>query len=161
VAGQQARQADVVQFWRSVEFFAAPSLERPDPRENRFDVRSGKPLPWDSAHPLRRRPIPDGRVWRHTVYGGVFSLDGVHASLEEVFGSSGDDVDWRTPRGDSALSAVAVSADGRLLLDSLVLSAAAWAVAQAADPGPGAAGWLDGFDVFAKVGSLAGPAASP
>ncbi|MEU5903785.1 AAA domain-containing protein [Micromonospora sp. NPDC047467] len=151
VSVEAARRRDVVRFWRSVELFAAQTLERPDPRERRYAPRPGESLPWQDGHPLRRHRIGADLVWRHTVYGGVFSLDRVHSVAQEVFGASTADVDERTPRGESALFAVAVTDDGRLLLDSLVLSTAAWAVGCAMDPGPAAPGWLDGFDLSARL----------
>ncbi|MEU4565182.1 ATP-binding protein [Micromonospora sp. NPDC023956] len=149
VSAEAARERDILRFWRSVEMFSAQTLERPNPRERRYAPGRGEVLPWQDGHPLRRqRPDPE-RVWRHTVYGGVFSLDRVHAVAQEVFGSSAADVDERTPRGDTASFAVAVTDDGRLLLDSMVLSTAAWALGRAHHPGPTAPGWLDGFDLAA------------
>lgn len=108
-------------------------------------MQPGRPLPWEKGHPLQRTRLPEGRRWRHTLYGGVFALDRVHAALVTTFGADGPDVDERVPRGEGALFAVAVTADGRLLLDSLVLSTAAWVVGRTADPGPDADDWLDGF----------------
>ncbi|WP_025618669.1 DEAD/DEAH box helicase [Salinispora cortesiana] len=151
VSVEAQRRRDILRFWRSVELFAAQTLDRPDPRERRYAPRPGQALPWQEGHSLRRQRVSADRVWRHTVYGGVFSLDRVHAVAQEVFGSSPADVDERTPRGETALFAVAVTDDGRLLLDSLVLSTAAWAVGRATVPGPAAPNWLDGFDLSARV----------
>jgi hypothetical protein len=153
VSADAARRRDIVRFWRSVEMFSAQSLERPDPGERRYAPRVGEALPWQEGHSLRRQRVGTDFVWRHTVYGGVFSLDRVHAVAQQVFGSSPADVDERTPRGETALFAVVVTDDGRLLLDSLVLSTAAWAVGRAQQPGPGTPGWLDGFDLAARVHS--------
>lgn len=145
--GEAARQAAILRFWRSVEFFAVQTLERPDARSRRYAPRAGEPLPWDSGHPLQRQLLGPDFVWQHTVYGGIFSLDRVHGTLKDVFGSSDEDVDERVPRGHSALFAVSVTADGRLLLDSLVVSTGAWAVGRSRHPGPSSASWLDGFEV--------------
>lgn len=147
VAAETARRRDVVRFWRSVELFAAQTLERPDPRERRYALRPGDVLPWQAGHPLMRQRIDGDRVWRHTCYGGVFSLDRIHAFVKQFFGSSKKDVDERTPRGDTALFAVVVTGDGRMLLDTLVLSTAAWAVGDTVRLGPSASGWLDGFEL--------------
>ncbi|HET8682619.1 MAG TPA: DEAD/DEAH box helicase [Micromonosporaceae bacterium] len=136
----------MLRFWRSVELFAAPALKRPDPRERRYEVGDGQRLPWQEGHPLEQELVPPGLVWRHTVYGGVFRLDRLYETLDAVFGSSGTEIGERPPRGESALFAVLVTGDGEMLVDSAVLSTAAWAVGRARRPGPGEAGWLDGFD---------------
>lgn len=153
VTGEDARRERILRFWRSVDLFGAPTLDAPDARKRRYEIRTGQPagqqLPWQPGHPLSRQPHRDGLVWRHSVYGGVFELDRLHATLERVFGNSGPDVDERTPRGSSALFAVVATEDGRLLLDSLVLSTAAWAAGRALRPGPDAADWLDGFEAAA------------
>src|SRR4051812_13182124 len=146
---QSSRGAGIVRFGRWVALFGAQAGAPPDPARNRFEVRAGDRLPWQPGHRLARRQLKPSQVWRHTVYGGVFPLDRLHRTLEGVFGPSGPDVDERTPRGDSALFAVNVSADGEVLLDSLVVSTAAWAVGRAVDPGPAEADWLDGFTATA------------
>jgi hypothetical protein len=48
--------------------------------------------------------------------------------------------------GDSALFALTVTDDGRLLLDSPVFSACGWATGRALSPRPGGGRWLDGFE---------------
>ncbi|MBB4956556.1 DEAD/DEAH box helicase [Micromonospora polyrhachis] len=149
-AGEDAQRALVLQFWRSVELFDAQKLDPPNPRERRYEVRPGQHLPWEAGHPLGREAMRKDLVWRHSVYGGVFELDRLHGTLERVFGDSGPDTDERAPRGNSALFAAAVTEDGRLLLGSLVLSTAAWAVGRVRRPGPGASGWLEGFDAAAN-----------
>lgn len=148
-SAEDAQRALILRYWRSVELFGASTLDPPNPRERRYQSRPGQPLPWQDKHPLGRQQLPHDRVWRHTVYGGVFELDRLHTALERVFGDSGPDVDERVPRGSTALFAAVVTQDGRLLLDSLVLSTAAWAVGRAHRPGPNATGWLDGFDAAA------------
>jgi AAA domain len=144
------RRAQVLRYWRSVELFASQRLDEPDPAARRYEIRPGQPMPWQEGHRLRRMPLRKDRVWRHTLFGGVFARDRLHAALERVFGESGPDVDERVPRGASALFAAVVTEDGRLLLDSLVLSSAAWAGGRAYRPGPGAVDWLDGFDAAAQ-----------
>jgi hypothetical protein len=84
-------------------------------------------------------------TWRHTVYGGVFSLAPVRGFLERVFGNDPQSLDARRP-GESALYALTVTADGRPLLGSQELSGCAWALGRTVSPGPSAATWLEGFD---------------
>jgi len=140
-------RADVVRYWRAVELFgAAPSLESASDRERRYEPQDRGPAPWEPGHRLARAPIDRSKNdWRHGVYGGIYQLDRLHESLGRVFGENGIDVDERTPRGRSALFTVQVTGDGRLLLDTFVLSSAAWALGRAHHPGPTHSRWLDGF----------------
>ena len=156
---EASRRSQILRFWRSVEFFTAQKVDPADPDKRRYDVRSQGPAPWEDEHPLppvprAPRPGVSEHVWQYTVYGGVFDLDRVHDELARVFGSGETeadriDADERVPRGQSALFAVDVSSEGRLLLESLTLSQAAWAVGRAeratSDPG-----WLDGFGAVAS-----------
>ncbi|MFI1069895.1 DEAD/DEAH box helicase [Streptomyces puniciscabiei] len=114
------------------------------------DVRPGEPwpvLPWQPAHPLRRERIDTRKeVWRHTVYGGVFALSAVRRALEEHFGADGEDHSGaRQQKGDTAVFAITVDAEGVLLGGATAFSTCAWATGRVRDPGPSAPGWLDGF----------------
>lgn len=62
-----------------------------------------------------------------------------------VFGDDMDAYDER-PDGQSACAGLIIDQDGRLAVDSSVLSSALWAVARIHDPGPQDPGWADGFD---------------
>src|SRR5262249_43829586 len=86
----------------------------------------------------------------------IYALDRAHEVLERVFGSNGEDFDERVPRGESALFALVVTADGRPLLDSVLVSTAPWAVGRTLDPGPDRADWLDGFEAAANEFAAAG-----
>jgi len=145
VVGESQRRAEVLRYWRALELLAPQNVERVNERKGIHAARAGRPLPWQDERPTRRRSPRDDLVSRYTVFGGVFCVDRIHATLERVFGASGEDFDERTPRSDSALFSITVTEDGRPLLDSLVLSTAGWAVGRAVDPGPADPGWLDGF----------------
>lgn len=132
----------VIDFWRAVELFSSQSIPKVDPRKHRHDVVPGRALPWEEGSTLPAPPR--GRVWRHTLFGGVHRLDEVHALLAERMHEDADEVDERTPRGESAIVAFQVDQDGVFVEDSLVLSSAAWAIGRTAT-GPWA-GWLDGFE---------------
>jgi hypothetical protein len=67
-------------------------------------------------------------VWRHEVFGGVSDLGKIRDVLVQKYGQ--DDPEAPT-RGQSALFACTVDADGYLLEDSAVLSACAWAIGRA------------------------------
>ncbi|MDX3536493.1 AAA domain-containing protein [Streptomyces sp. MB09-01] len=123
------------------------------------------PMPWEAGHPVRSVPLEAGYGWQHVVYGGAFALSAVRDTLLHVFGESGEDHDGRMD-GESALFALTVTDEGRLLLDSPVFSSCAWATGRAVAPGPGSRGWLDGFEVEAgawggRAAALGGPAATP
>ncbi|MXM63903.1 hypothetical protein GR925_10705 [Streptomyces sp. HUCO-GS316] len=95
-------------------------------------------------------PLDTGFVWQHVVYGGAYALRAVRDTLLQVFGESEEDHDGRMD-GESALFALTVTDEGRLLLDSPVLSTCAWATGRALSPGPGSHAWLDGFDDVAGI----------
>ncbi|CAM5720015.1 hypothetical protein SALBM311S_12176 [Streptomyces alboniger] len=84
-------------------------------------------------------------MWQHVVYGGSYALRAVRDVLLEVFGESEEDHDGRLD-GESALFALTVNDEGRLLLDSPVLSTCAWSTGRALHRGPTQPGWLDGFN---------------
>jgi hypothetical protein len=87
-------------------------------------------------------------VWQHVVYG-CFVLADVRDTLLEVFGRGGEDYRGRMD-GESALFALTVTDDGRLLLDSPVLFACEWATGRAMSRVRGGGRWLDGFEEDTK-----------
>lgn len=135
---------EIIELWRAVEMFSPPAIPAARPSQRVFDVAAGEPLPWGSDHPLRRQRLTKHQTWRHIVYAGTYPREAVFSALRSVFPAVADSFEER-PLGSSALLAFAVSDDGELLEGSVVLSACAWATARALDPGPAAAGWLDGF----------------
>jgi hypothetical protein len=109
----------IVRFWRAAEMFSPRPLPRPDIRENIIDVDPGDPLPWEPGGRLAGRELPPGKVWRHVVFGGLFTLADVRGAL----GDTWDD------NAQSALFTCAISQDGTLIGDPAV-SECAWAVGQ-------------------------------
>ncbi|MEV0842232.1 ATP-binding protein [Actinocatenispora sera] len=101
--------------------------------------------PWEPGHDLRPEPLQPRHVWQHRVYDGVYKLTAVTDTLIEAFGPDPDALDERMG-GESAMFAFTVTDDGRILLDTVVLSTCAWALGRVRDPGPDDAGWIDGFD---------------
>ncbi|MFD8292439.1 DEAD/DEAH box helicase [Streptomyces lavendulae] len=137
-------------------------------RDRVYAVTEDGPLPWQAGHPLRSVALEPGYGWQHVVYGGTYALRAVRDTLLRVFGESEEDHDGRMD-GESALYALTVTDDGRILLDSPVFSSCGWATGRALFPGPGKHGWLDGFAEEAdawhsragEVGELAGPGPGP
>ena len=106
--------------------------------------QSGDPLPWETLAPPE--PINGTRrVWRHTVYLGVYKLEATYEALGRVFGEDPEAYDKR-PEGESACAGLLINHDGRLVTDSAVLSSALWAAGRTRDPGPSNPRWMDGFD---------------
>lgn len=145
VGTEQQRRARIVGYWRAVELFSPQKIPAVSARERVYAVAEDGPLPWEDGHPLRSIPLEPGFAWQHVVYGGAYPLRAVRDVLLRVFGENEEDHDGRLD-GESALFALTVNDEGRLLLDSPVLSTCAWATGRALHPGPGRAGWLDGFD---------------
>ncbi|SBV05539.1 Part of AAA domain-containing protein [Streptomyces sp. Ncost-T6T-1] len=148
--GERRRRADVVRYWRAVEMFSPQKVEPVSRPKDMYPVESGAPLPWEEGHPVRRRSPARNMVRQHTVYCGVYPVAAVRDVLLDVFGGSEEDHDGRV-NGDSALLAFEVTDEGLLVQDSLVFSACGWAVGRSRKPGPGARGWLDGFDEAAAA----------
>lgn len=115
--------ARIVRFWHAVEMFSPQQLPKTDAKDNVADFRPSDPMPWEPAGKLD--PPRSGKVWRHEVFGGVYDLSKIRDVLVEKYGQ--DDPEAPT-RGQSALFACTVDADGYLLEDSAVLSACAWAI---------------------------------
>ena len=115
--------ARIVRFWHAVEMFSPQQLPKAGAKDNVADFRPGDPMPWEPAGKLD--PPRSGKVWRHEVFGGVYDLGKIRAVLVQKYGQ--DDPEAPT-RGQSALFACTVDADGYLLEDSAVLSACAWAI---------------------------------
>ncbi|MEU5148594.1 ATP-binding protein [Streptomyces yangpuensis] len=109
-------------------------------------------LPWAADHPeTGARRAPNGRMWRHEVYCGVFDLELLRQAMISVL-PAGTDPDPGVPQtelvlsGQSAMFALVLDDEGRPLEDTSVISACAWATGRLFDPGPSAPGWLDGFE---------------
>lgn len=119
---------DPLELWRSLAQLSPRVLPRPRPAERRLTVKDylpGHALPWEpsSGHVSYDRT----RSWRHVVYAGVVPYGRLiaHADLAPRDAA---------PGLLTALFAVRVAEDGRVIPDSLELSRAAWAVSSIARP---------------------------
>jgi hypothetical protein len=119
--------AQIVRFWHAVEMFSPQELPKTDPKKHVVDFRPGDPMPWEPGGKLPQ--ARSGTVWRHEVFGGVYDLSKIRDVLVKKFGQ--DDPESPT-RGQSALFACTVNADGYLVEESAVLSACAWAMGRIA-----------------------------
>lgn len=148
-------KAAVLQFWRAIELFSPQNIPHParssTTQEPVFVLEPNAPLPWQALHSLQKMPAPKQKVRRFMVYGGVFSLENMSRELEKKIGQDTGYRDDR-PDGESCLFAFSVASDGRPLLNSFVLSTAAWAIGRVLKPGLDNPQWLDGFgDVSSEI----------
>lgn len=142
----------VLEYWWLLELFSPQTIpkltgrsQHPDGRQV-VEWRPEEPLPWQVLH----APRPLGRarrVWRHTVYLGVYDLEATYERLHRAFAEDRDAYDERRA-GLSACAGVLVDHDGMLLANSAVLSSAAWAIAMlAAGAPPRGTRWASEFAV--------------
>lgn len=144
------RHSQILNYWWLLELLSpqkVPKLTRPSTRPaERQTIEWGHQdvLPWEKLAP----PVPIGkanRVWKHTIYVGVYELEATYESLRHAFGDDTDAYDQRPP-GQSACAGMVVDDNGRLDTDSAVLSSALWALARLQKPGPHGPSALEGFD---------------
>lgn len=146
--GADARRAQVVEFWRTVEMFSPQKVERVSRERLVFGVRPGQPMPWDPTHELARRKLRPNQTWRHVVYLGIYRLDAMFEVLSRVFAPDEDSYDER-PAGESATAAFMVGDDGHAVVDSEVLSSCTWATGRVLRNGRSGRDWLPEFTAAA------------
>ena len=149
-----ADRADILEFWHTVEMFSPQPVEKVSRERRVFAARAGRPLPWEPGHELADITLRPNQAWRHVVYLGVYGLAQTYDVLRRVFEPDGASYEER-PQGTSALAAFLVSADGRPMVGSEVLSSCAWATGRALHPGPSTRRWLQGFGERAQEFSTA------
>ncbi len=156
----EQQHADVLDYWRSVEYFLPQDLPDVPTRPNKnapianIDTAANDPLPWHPEHRLQSAPL-QGKEWRHTVYCGSVHLNHVRDLLRATFGTEefAGDVEER-PLGHAAVAAFVLDTTGRPLLDTEGISSCGWAVGRTLHPGPRSDGWLSGFENVEDVFSV-------
>ena len=117
----------IAQFWQAVEIFSPQSPPGLDPKNHTVDLRPPRdPMPWEPRSRLRAAKAGD--AWRHEVYRGLYELSRVRDALVSRYGQ--DRAEEPPPKGQSALFACRVDADGFLVPDTMVVSACAWGAGQ-------------------------------
>ncbi|WP_173161332.1 AAA domain-containing protein [Phytohabitans suffuscus] len=144
-----AKRAEIIEFWRTVEMFSPQSVEKVRRERLVFAVQPGEPLPWEPDHEIARRPLRSNQTWRHVVYLGTYRLDAVFETISRFFEPDLDSFDER-PAGESAVAMFLVDEDGKAVLDSAVLSSCAWATGQVLSRGRRSRDWLRGFEDAAE-----------
>jgi hypothetical protein len=144
--------AQIVRFWHAVEMFSPQGLPKTDPKKHVADFRPGDPMPWEPDGKLPR--ARSGTVWRHEVFGGVYDLSKIRDVLVKKYGQ--DDPEAPT-RGQSALFACTIDADGYLVEESAVLSACTWAIGRIVQDKPTLTGFReDALDYAEDLRKLTG-----
>lgn len=124
-------QLKVLDYWWLLELFNSQNLPKltsdsGDPEKMQVvEWRKGDTLPW--ADPNRHIPRKEGRVWRYSVYLGVYELENTYQYLHAAFMEDRDAYDSR-PAGKSACARLVIDENGQLVPESSVLSSALWAV---------------------------------
>jgi hypothetical protein len=140
-----AKRAEIIQFWRTVEMFSPPGVEKANPERRVVTVKPGKPLPWEPDHEFARRRLKQNQTWRHVVYLGIYRLDAISETISRCLEPDLDSYDER-PTGESAVAMFLVDEDGEAHLDSEVLSSCAWATGQLVSRGRPSRDWLRAFE---------------
>ncbi|MFE4516120.1 AAA domain-containing protein [Kitasatospora sp. NPDC056783] len=170
------RVGDLLECWRAIELFGPPSIPEVPRKRRAGRPRASDPvvvdvtpaagqaapvLPWSPEHPETAAwRAPQGMVWRHEVYGGIFELELLRRAMIAVL-PAGTDPDPGVPdeelvlSGGSAMFALVLDEHGRPVEDTSVVSACAWATGRLFDPGPSAPGWLDGFEELGEAFAVA------
>lgn len=142
-------QQRIPQFWWMLELFSPQTVPKETRRSSGsmdrhvIDWTPGQALPWESLAPPKPRGTT-ARVWRHTVFLGVYALEDTYQHLRRAFGEDAEAYDERRG-GESACAGVLVDHAGKLLVDSSVLSSALWAVGQILSSGATAVHRTDAF----------------
>jgi AAA domain len=162
VKRKDGRLAPIAGFWRAVEIFSPQQIPAPDAQSGVVDFGPHELMPWEAGSRRYREP-PEGKTWRHQVFGGVYELIRVRDVLARLYPDDTEGESAPAP-GQSALFACTVDESGVLVEGSAALSSCAWAVGRAIK-NPGKLP-LDGFDADASrygesLGQLVGaPAGS-
>ena len=95
---ERQRQAQILRFWRAVEYFSPPKVDPANPRKNLLAVGPNRPLPWEPDSVISRTQSRPSLVWQHTFYAGIFAVDKVRDVLLQAFRApeSEQDFDGRT-----------------------------------------------------------------
>lgn len=156
-------QANIVNFWRYIEFFTPNTLPKIAPSDAKrpiYNCRLNQSLPWEQGHahytqkchpaqPTNATQFPD-KEWAYNVYACPIDVVVARNRIENLLGDSKDSAvrDQREPAGAAGF-AFEVTPSGYAVSESAVLSVFAWAYARTCAIGAQAgqdSGWLDGFE---------------
>jgi hypothetical protein len=134
---------DVLAYWRAVELFSPQGV--PNLGKDRVRDVGDAVLPWDDER--AKKGLGPSQTLQHDVFVGVFSLDKAYAQMRDALSYPDEGENGDLPQaGESALAAFTVADDGRVIIDSQILSSCAWAIGRACLDGAGSLRWLEGFE---------------
>lgn len=120
--------ANIIGFWRNVEALSPqeiPKLAANDKVEPVHDWEGNGHPPWTDTV-FKRRSIPSGRAWRHSVYAATYDRAEFIDCLEAKLGKQPNVFEER-PGGKSCVFSLAFDEYGNPLVETFMLSMAAWA----------------------------------
>lgn len=119
---------NLVTFWRDVEALSPQEIPKKAPNDQKEPARDwGLDIlpPWHDQG-FKRRPIAPTKAWRHTVYAAVYGRPRLIELLENRLGKQPDVFEER-PGGQSCVFSIAIDEHGRPLVETIMISMAAWA----------------------------------
>lgn len=138
----------ILHYWHDVEFLSPqkiPRTARHDKSTPVFSVDISKEPPWSPEHELKNRKLPEDKVWRHTVYCGIYEVVEVRDILKKVYKGDLEVFDERVD-GETAVFSITLAHEGHLLAGSFVLSTSAWALGQLIKSNTLSKNWINEFD---------------
>ncbi len=146
--GKNAERRRILDYWRSIELFSPQGVPKIEPQNYCpvYEVIDDNPPPWSEYHPHYQKRLGAGKVWKYSVSVGLVDMVQISSELEQCFGRDPESFDER-PGGSFAVFSISMTDEPRPLLDTFVLSSAAWALGRLKNPGPINGDWLNGFDL--------------
>ncbi len=123
--GSRAAHVDLLRYWHAIEMFSPQDV--PSLSHTVKDLRDEGPLPWQAgARYFPSERLGRDKVWRYTLFLGLYTQDRVDAILERW--GRPTPLAYRDGRpGTTAVAALQVTDQGQLVAGSFVVSSCAWA----------------------------------
>jgi hypothetical protein len=119
---------NLITFWRNVEALSPQQIPKKAP-----DDRSEPTCDWDAAtcppwldSGFKRHTIPPSKAWRYSVYAATYDRNRFIELLEQRLGKQPDVFEERAA-GQSCVFSLAFDENGRPLVETFMISMAAWA----------------------------------
>lgn len=125
---QEQNFIDLITFWRDVEALTPQKIPKKAPNDKTAptgDWVFDSPPPWLDPD-FKRRPIASTNAWRHTVYAALYERPRFIELLEWRLGKP-PEISEDPPGGQSCVFSIAIDEHGRPLIETMMISMAAWA----------------------------------
>lgn len=119
---------NLVTFWRDVEALSPQEIPKKAPNDQKEPTRdwgTDSNPPWLDQG-FKRRPITATRMWRHSIFAATYDRPRFIELLEQRLGKQPDVFEER-PGGQSCVFSIAFDENGRPLVETMMISMAAWA----------------------------------